>query len=44
MSSEIIDQQLILVYKLEKLRNNTRDNKVKALISMEEDDNDYAQK
>ena len=33
-----------MVSKLEKLRNNTRDNKVKALISLDEDDTEYAKR
>lgn len=44
LSSATLDKKLVLMTKLEKLRNNTRDNKVKALISLDEDDAENAKR
>ena len=44
LSSATLDKRMVMLNKLEKLRNNTRTSKVKALISLEEDDADNARK
>lgn len=44
LSVGTLDKKMILMTKFEKLRNNTRDNKVKALISLDEDDAENAKR